>query len=200
MRRVTRLVVAPLIVVIACLMGHPAVTVQRFNDTLLDVMKKGPALGPLGRYEALRPVVGRTFDIAYMTRVAVGPTWATLPAAQQESLTSAFARHITATYAERFDRFSGQKFQIAGEQPSGETGAFVDSRIVRADGTVVALRYLMRQEGAAWRIADVLLSGTISELATRRSEFTSIVKRQGVDALIATLNQQSDRLIGAPRS
>jgi phospholipid transport system substrate-binding protein len=45
-----------------------------------------------------------------------------------------------------------------------------------------------------WQIADVYLNGTISELAIRRSEFASILQRQGVDGLIAELNRKADLL------
>jgi phospholipid transport system substrate-binding protein len=162
-------------------------------------MKNGQTLGPKGRYETLEPVINRTFDVPYMTRVAVGSAWASLPGAQQDALTTAFAHHIAATYAERFTHFSGQKFDVMGEQPRA-TGTIVDSRIVRADGTSVDIRYLMRQDGEAWRVVDVYLSGTISELATRRSEFSSILERHGVQGLLATLNEKTDKLVSAPRS
>jgi len=174
-------------------------TVRGFYDALLDVMRNGPTLGPKGRYDTLGPVIDRTFDVPYMTRVAVGASWESLPKEQQAALTQAFAHYIAATYAERFDHFSGQKFELLGELPRA-SGAVVDSRIVRADGTPVSIRYLMRQDGGDWRVADVYLSGTISELATRHSEFSSILERQGADGLIATLNRKTDAIVATPRS
>jgi phospholipid transport system substrate-binding protein len=62
----------------------------------------------------------------------------------------------------------------------------------------VAIRYLMRQDGADWRINDVYLDGKISELATRRSEFSSVLRQQGIDGLISTLNRKADALISGP--
>jgi phospholipid transport system substrate-binding protein len=58
----------------------------------------------------------------------------------------------------------------------------------------VDIDYLMRRDGDAWRIADVYLSGTVSELAARRSEFSSVMRRQGVDGLIAVLNRKAATL------
>jgi phospholipid transport system substrate-binding protein len=49
----------------------------------------------------------------------------------------------------------------------------------------------MRRDGETWHVADIYLSGTISELATRRSEFSAVIEREGVDALIARLNRTS---------
>jgi phospholipid transport system substrate-binding protein len=169
-------------------------TIRHFYDVLLGVMQNAASLGPKGRYDRLAPVIGQTFDLPYMTRVAVGSAWASIPAAKQDEVTDAFRRQIAATYADRFDGYSGQKLQVTGEQPRA-AGAIVDSRIVKADGSAVVIRYLMRQDAGGWRVADVYLSGTISELATRRSEFSSIVEREGVDGLIATLNRKTDMLV-----
>jgi hypothetical protein len=38
------------------------------------------------------------------------------------------------------------------------------------------------------------LDGAISEVATRRSEFAAILKREGIDGLIAALNRKADTL------
>lgn len=172
-------------------------TVRGFYDVLLGVMQNAERLGPKGRYDRLAPVVGQTFDMPYMTRLAVGAAWANIPEAKQAELTKAFQRQIAATYADRFDGYSGQKLQVTGEQPRA-AGAVVDSRIVKSDGTAVVIRYLMRPEAGDWRIADVYLSGTVSELATRRSEFSSILERDGVDGLITALNHKADMLIQTP--
>jgi phospholipid transport system substrate-binding protein len=53
---------------------------------------------------------------------------------------------------------------------------------------------LMRQNGGLWQISDAYLDGTISQLATQRSEFQSILQRKGFDGLIAALNQKADLL------
>lgn len=173
-----------------------AQTVRSFYDTLLGTMQNGAALGQKGRYEKLAPVVLKTFDIPYMTRMAVGARWADLPASAQQRVTDAFARYVAATYADRFDSYSGEKLQVAGEQPSG-SGVIVESRIVKPDGSPVAINYLMHQDGQSWRIADVYLTGTVSELATRRSEFTAILARQGVDGLITTLDRKTETLLAS---
>jgi phospholipid transport system substrate-binding protein len=169
--------------------------VRGFYDALLHTMKQGERLGQDGRYAALEPVVRRSFDIPYMTRVAVGPSWSSLPEAKRQQLTEAFGRYITATWADRFDSYSGEKLEIGGERPYG-AAVLVDTRIVKPDGEPVSINYLMRRDAGAWRIGDVYLTGTISELATRRSEFSAVLRRHGVDGLIDALNRKAT--IAAP--
>jgi phospholipid transport system substrate-binding protein len=168
-------------------------TVRSLYDTLLATMRNGAALGPRGRYAQIEPMVLRVFDIPLMTRLAVGPDWAGLTEAQRQQVSQAFGRYITAIYAERFDSYSGERLQVIGEQPSAG-GTIITSQIVKSNGQPVNVNYLMRQNGGAWQIADVYLDGTISELATRRSEFAAILRTQGINGLIATLNTKANSL------
>jgi phospholipid transport system substrate-binding protein len=55
---------------------------------------------------------------------------------------------------------------------------------------------MMRRNGETWLIADIYLDSAISEVATRRSEFAAILKREGIDGLIAALNRKADILTG----
>jgi phospholipid transport system substrate-binding protein len=168
-------------------------TVQRLYDALLSTMKNGRTLGQSGRFTQLEPVIRRTFDIPSMTRLSVGPFWATLTEAQRQQVTESFGRYISAIYADRFDSYAGQKLRVTSEQPAA-AGVMVRSQIVKADGEPVNVDYMMRPNGDSWLISDIYLDGAISELATRRSEFAAILKSQGIDGLIAALNRKADIL------
>ena len=168
-------------------------TVRTFYDTLLANMRSGSSLGAAGRYARIAPVVRRVFDIPFMTRLAVGPEWASLTEAQRQQVSQAFERYVAAVYAERFDNYSGEKLQVTGEQPSAG-GTIITSQIVKSNGEPVNINYLVRQNGGSWQIADVYLNGTISELATRRSEFASILRTRGINGLIAMLNTKANAL------
>src|SRR6516225_1678193 len=171
-------------------------TVQGLYDTLLSTMKNGRALGQSGRFVQLEPVVRRTFDIASMARLSVGPSsWATMSESQRQQVTDGFGRYISAIYADRFDSYAGQKLQVTDEQPAA-TGVIVHSQIVKANGEPVRVDYLMRKNGDSWVISDVYLDGAISEVATRRSEFAAILRNEGIDGLIAALNRKANMLTG----
>jgi phospholipid transport system substrate-binding protein len=179
----------------AALAEDPQANVRGFYNTLLTTMKNGRTLGQSGRYGRLVPVVDRVFDIPFMTQLAIGPSWATLPPAQQQQLIEAFRHYITATYADRFDTYSGQQLQVTGERPYN-ADVVVQTRIVKSDGETTTLNYLMRQNRGSWQISDVYLDGTISQLAVQRSEFHSILRRDGIDGLVMALNRKVDLLGG----
>jgi phospholipid transport system substrate-binding protein len=179
----------------AALALDPQANVRGFYDTLLNTMKNGRSLGQSGRYARLAPVVDRVFNVPSMTRLAIGSTWASLPPAQQQQLTEAFRHYIAATYADRFDSYSGEQLQVTGEQPYN-ADVIVQTKIVKSNGESTTLNYLMRQNQGSWQIADVYLDGTISQLAVQRSEFNSILRREGVDGLVMALNRKVDLLSG----
>jgi len=177
----------------------PQEPVRNFYGVLHSTMQQGRALGESGRYAKLAPVVGRTFDIPYMTRLAIGPAWNGLNPAQQQQLIAAFEHYIGATYADRFDSYSGEQLQVTGQRPSG--GDFmVQTRIVKSNGETTRLDYLMRQDRGSWQISDVYLDGSISQLAVHRSEFHSILQREGIDGLVMALNRKVDLLKSVARS
>ena len=94
--------------------SDPQDVAQGFYRVLLITMRDGRSLGQSGRYARLVPVVNRTFDLAFMARLAVGPSWATLAPAQQQRLTEAFGNYVSATYADRFDSYSGEHLEVTG--------------------------------------------------------------------------------------
>lgn len=170
-----------------------AATVQSFYDTLLNTMRNASRLGIQGRVAQLAPAIRQSFDIPFMTQLAVGPSWNSIDAGQKAQVTQAFERYIAAVYAERFDSYEGEQLKVIGEQAS-PGGTMITSQIIKSNGEPVHINYLMRQSGAGWQIADVYLNGTISEVATRRSEFSTILRTSGVDGLIAALNAKTASL------
>ena len=174
----------------------PAVApIRAFYDALLAAMKQADQLGVRGRYDKLAPVIRSTFDLPAMTRIAVGPEWTTIPPEQQAALTDHFSRMTIATYANRFDGWSGQSFEVDPEVLPRNNGRIVRTKLNRPKEEPVTLNYLMRGTGDSWKIVDSYLSGTISELATQRSEFGAILKSGGPAALIESLRQQIDKLM-----
>jgi phospholipid transport system substrate-binding protein len=172
----------------------PAATLEAFYGTLLGVMKKGKQESFRQRYADLTPAIERTLDLPFMTRIAVGPKWATLSSDERQKLVSAFERYTIATYASNFDDYSGERFEVSPRPLSNPNGVIVDTRIIKSDGEPRTLNYLMHQTGDGWQVIDVYLDGTISQLAVRRSEFSGVVERSGADGLVRVLDQKAAAL------
>jgi phospholipid transport system substrate-binding protein len=175
----------------------PGATAEALYATLLKVMKGGPALGFSGRLKLIDPEVRRDYDLPLMTRLVVGPSWRGYAAADQNRLVEAFSDYSIAVYASRFKDFSGERFVVdPGATAQANGSVIVHTTLVPRDGEPVHLDYLMRNEPSGWRIIDVFLSGTISELATRRSEYSSVLRDGGAEALVRLLRKKTADLGG----
>jgi len=173
--------------------GSASDTVKTFYAALLDCMQHAAALGPRGRYQKLEPVIQHAFDLPFMTKMSIGLAWGRLTPDQKTAAVRAFGRYVTATYASQFDGFSGEKFPVLGEVKITH-GVLVRSQIIKSDGQPVSINYVTHDNDTAWQIRDVYLGGSISELATKRSDFNTILRTSGVDGLISTLNKKADEL------
>jgi phospholipid transport system substrate-binding protein len=173
----------------------PAALIERFYGVLLAVMKEAKHLSFDERYNRLAPAIAQTFDLGLMTRLAVGPAWTQLGADQQQRLAAAFSRYTISVYANRFDDYGGEHFTVSPKATPNPNGVIVDSRLVKSNGESVSLNYLLRQDGTgSWKVIDVYLSGTVSELAARRSEFGAVLQRSGADGLVQMIEQRTAAL------
>lgn len=168
--------------------------IDALHEALLEVMKHAEELGYDGRAEKLAPVIPEYFDVQFMARKSVGRYWKSASEEEQRRFLVAFNRFMVANYAGQFDGFSGQHFETLGEQPAKMETVMVKSRLVNPKNDDVELNYRMRQVDGKWKIVDVYLDGTVSELALRRSEFSSIVKRENFDALIEAIDAKTAEL------
>jgi len=170
----------------------PAGVIDRFYGVLLSVMQQAKALSFDQRYARIAPAVAAAFNLPLMTRIAVGPDWTALDAAQQQRLEAAFARYTISEYAARFDGYDGERFDVTPTPIANPNGVVVASRIVKSNGEPVSINYLMRQDGGtSWKVIDVYLDGTISQLAARRSEFVSVLQRSGADGLVQLIERRT---------
>lgn len=171
-------------------LSPPVKVVQNFYDTLLAVMKDAGKLGFQGRYAKLQPAIEQAYNLPLMTRLSIGPQWTSLSPEDQQKLTAAFSAFTIATYANRFDGYSGEKLEVDPKPSTVEAGTIVETKLIKSNGEPVALNYLMRDTNGKAQIIDVYLSGTISELSTRRAEFTSVIRRDGATGLLQLLDKR----------
>ena len=175
--------------------AEPRKVVEDFHARLLAVMKTADKTPIEQRYDQLEPVIEGAFNLRFMIRIAVGSRWKKISNSEKTALAAAFKRVSVGTYAARFAGYSGESFITLNISDGPRKTKLVKTNIVRPEDTPVKLTYVMRQFEPDWHIIDVLLDGSISEMAVRVSEYRNIMRNQGASALAAALNKIADRLI-----
>ena len=167
--------------------NSPVPLIEAFHAGLLEIMKEAKTLGFQGRIDKLEPLMARTFDLDFMASKTVGRHWSTLSAEDQKRWAETFTRFTTANYAGRFTGFTGEEFVTLGVEDAASNTRLVRTKIVVPDEDDVELNYRVMQRDGGWKVVDVYLDGKVSELALRRSEYASALKRDGFEQLVASV-------------
>src|ERR1700730_15402549 len=168
--------------------------IEAYYQQLMPTIQQAARLSVVERDRRFTPAFTAGFDIPTMTRLAVGPPWRDFSAQQQAAVRDAFAHFIVADYASQIKDYSGERF-VVDPQPTAESrggGEIVKTKLLQPGGRTVNINYLVRGE----RVIDIYLNGTISDLATRRDEFASIIASGGADGWIKKLRDRTETLLG----
>ncbi len=163
--------------------------VERFQSTLISVMKDAQKLGYEGRYKRLAPAVEESHNLPGIAQFAAGRYWEKLSDQQKKTYVDAFAKMSMATYAYRFDDYSGESFKAVSEEATGKGDALVHTLFSKANDEKIHFDYVLRRKDGVWRIINIIVDG-VSDLAIKRSEYGNILRDQGADVLIAKLQGQ----------
>lgn len=166
----------------------PVKVVETMHAGMVDVMRTSATTSFDERAARLAPVIGTAYDLEFMGRKSLGKSFESLAPDDQKRWLEAFHRFMVANYAGRFTGYSGQTFETLGEEPAAQETVLVRTRLLDPGKENVDLAYRLRKQGESWKIIDVYLNGTVSELALRRSDFTAILDREGFVALMANLD------------
>lgn len=164
-------------------------TIEYLHKSLIQAMKQAKKLGYSGRYRMLKPVIEKTHDLNYIARTTLGSHWSKLSKQQQSTFVSTFSHLTIATYAGRFDGYSGEKFKFDSQHKMSSDQTLVRSHLVKSDGSTVKFDYVLRQENGHWKIINIVVDG-VSDLAMKRAEYTDVIEKHGFQALISKLQSK----------
>jgi phospholipid transport system substrate-binding protein len=169
--------------------SSPKDVLQKFNAILLEAMKRADELGYAGRYKLLDSVIRDSFALSFMGVQSTGRYWKTLSEEQRKLFLATYSEWTIATYAGRFDGYSGERFEVVSESEPIQGTVTVVSKLIKQKEEAIVFYYLLRKIEDRWRIVDIQISG-VSQLALTRAQFTDVLKNKGIDGLIAMLKNK----------
>lgn len=167
-----------------------ASVVERLHDAFISVMKDADSLGYQGRFDELESAIAGAYDFDFMARKVVGRYWKEMSEQERLRWRALFETYTVASYAGRLETYTGETFETIGEEPSAHDTVVVQTRLEIPDDEDMEFNYRLRQSGGGWRIIDVYMNGTVSELALRRSDYSSVLKRDGFAKLETSVSQK----------
>ncbi len=170
--------------------------IAAYQGALLAAMQESARSGAAARAAALEPVLRATYDYARMARAAAGRAWREADDAARAAMTEAFARYSAAVHASRFNGYDGERFEIDGTEAGPADTTIVRTRILKRSGAAVPIGYVVADTPDGPRIVDVLLDGSVSEVAMRRSEWSAVAKARGLAGLAEALTDKTAEMLG----
>ncbi len=188
---------AALLLLASATMSHAqtpeAAPIAALDAALIAAAKAGSAGASFAdRAAQLDPVVLQALNMSVITQNSVGFLWSTLPAGQQQQLQALFEQFTVATYVHEFSSFSGEQIQLLPNEKTLGPKKIVETQIVPGDGTSpTEVDYVMADTAdSGWQATDVLLGGTVSQVAVHSSDFSALVTSGDASQLLAALKQK----------
>lgn len=149
---------------------------------------------------ALDELILPHLDFVTMTKLAVGRDWLKADREQKRALVNQFRTLLVSTYTRSLREYDDQTLEFLPLQAGAEeTRVTVRSRVTQSDGPDVPVEYSLRHNDGRWMVYDIAVDG-ISLVTTYRSSFSDIVSREGIDGLIAHLEEKNAKNADAAAS
>lgn len=180
-----------LLVVVAApaLAEEPTALIQRLGGQAISIVANDEASTDQKKasFEAL---FEEGFDVPLVARIVLGRYWRAATPEQQDEYTSLFHRYIIGTYSTRLNAYSGQTFEVSGEQRLSDDEVLVKSLIKEPGGPDLKVDWRVLNRNGENRIVDVVVEG-VSMAITHRSEFAAVISKTGnVETLLQKLRSQ----------
>ena len=138
--------------------------------------------------------VKQNYNSEKMLSMIIGNQWKNVSNKKRKEIINIFEEYIAKNYVRRFSKMKDFSFIENKEQNVGKF-VMVRSNLVIGKKEKVSISYLLSNDQNRWKIFDVLLAGSVSEIATKKSEFKSFIKGGNIDPLIDALKKKNKDLI-----
>lgn len=135
--------------------------------------------------QKLEAIVTRAVDLEGMAKSALGKTWMETPAAKRKKFLEAFKSRFRKATGEQLDQYRSTSIKYFPEKTEDDDTIVPTEVLVKGEPTHID--YRMRKQDGSWRIVDLVVDD-VSTVENYRSSFNRIIKKEGMDGLIARLN------------
>ncbi len=130
-------------------------------------------------------------DIPWVARFVLGTHWRAATPEQQQAYLQNYEAFVLKNYTARLTNYTGQQYKILHTRDEGEGEYLLTMELVNTNEPNVMVDYRIRtQESGGYKIMDIVVEG-VSMITTQRSEFGSVVNRNGLDGLIEALGKKA---------
>jgi phospholipid transport system substrate-binding protein len=162
--------------------------IQEVSTRVLAVLSD-QGLSDRQKFDALVDLLSGPIDLDLVARLILGRHWRTADDAQRKQYLELFREYALANLASKLHLYQGQSFEVTGAKVVSDKDALVTSRILSKGEPPLQVDWRLREQDGGLVTIDLIVEG-VSLIITLRSEFGSVIERQGFDGLLAELRQR----------
>ncbi len=157
-------------------------------DKVLAVLQDG-SLSNDAKRDEIRNIISERFDYRGMSIRTLGKNWKGASKEQKKRFTAAYRRLLEDTYLVMVEEYTDEKVDFVKEDIKKQKYAQVNTLIVRTGAPPIPVNYKARLRKDKWWIYDVVIEG-VSMISNYRTSYQQIAKNQGLDGLIAQIEEK----------
>lgn len=165
--------------------------VQSLVDEAISVLQI-PVDRKGDRESGFRRILLSYFDVPLITRLVVGRYWRKANDQQKEAFATVFEQHIIKVYTSQLGIYRDERVELRNVAARTDKDTIVGTEVMRDSDPPLRIDWLVREKDGQYRIIDVAAEG-VSMMTTKRSEFSSVIARDGMDGLIEQLEALNAR-------
>tara|TARA_B100000989_G_C19530348_1_gene469320 strand:+ start:2292 stop:2831 length:540 start_codon:yes stop_codon:yes gene_type:complete len=167
----------------------PSNVVENLHTVLLH--NNNSSKNKLKKFKNLKQSLENIYDYKRMIKFIYGKKWFSLNIGQKKILQDLFLEYITLNYSKRFSGIRNLKFQLNDTEKFAPKKIMVKTTLIVNENEPVNINYILAlNEREEWKVFDVLYLGSISEISTKKSEFSSFLKKDGPEKLIEVMQRK----------
>jgi ABC-type transporter MlaC component len=169
--------------------SSPSQTLELLHDALKKINTSKIDI------DKMQKVISDTYDVERMLFLIIGEAWKVSEDKPRANLKKVFEEYIAKNYIRRFSSIKKLEFDKLDIKKVGNNYLMAKTKLIINSNDEVALSYLLNQTNKSWKIFDVLIDGSISEIATKKSEFKSFTIEGNLKPLLEALKKKNSMLL-----
>ncbi len=164
-------------------------TILELHQGLKDISGKNSTV-----LKSTTKLINETYYSEEMLNMIIGDSWKNADNQTKKKMIDVFEEYIAKNYIKRFSKIKYPQFSNLEEKKVGKY-KMIKSNLILSKDEKVSINYLLSLKNEKWKIFDVLLAGSVSEIATKKSEFKSFIKDGDIYPLIEALSKKNKILL-----
>ncbi len=168
--------------------ASPKTLVETTVNAILDILRND-ALGQEEARDQMRSEISKAFDPRTMAQSVLSTNWRQASEQQQDELQALFMQTLENTYMGRLEAYTNETVEYRGESIDNNR-AEVQTVIITSSNEI-PINYKLRLRNNGWFVYDVEVEN-VSMVSSYRETYRSVVRRDGMDGLLAQMREKAD--------